>query len=445
VISISIAWAAGEARAETRANYGGSVQAALGSAPATLEPLSGEPGDSELTALVYDTLFRADAVGKPRPHLAVGLEDLGTRARLTLRGDVKFHDGTTLTAADVAASLTHALKQPGGWMLAPIVSAHAVSDQMVELQLSRPAPDLPLLLSTPAAMILPGGAPRAKPIGSGPFAVDKIERGTVTLRAFAEHFAGRPYLDHLILRAFASRTEEAGAYEIGALMASRHGVSAFEGGAPRHAGTVTDGPPGVIVFLALGPKLPAELAGPLQAALAAGLDRERLRRLVGAPAVAVASPNLPRTTLDATSRPRLGLCVDASRFEHRALADRLLAELARLGVDASIELVEEPLYHERRESGQYDLLLGEAVPPAPELAELALLAAVDPAAARAQLSRAPAAPGAVKLDGARLVPLIRRGARISHLAELRGVTVDGAARVDWANVHLHTKSRAASE
>ena len=206
----------------------------MGSAPATFEPLSGEPGDAEVAALVFDTLFRVDA-GKPRPHLLVSFDNSDTHARLVLRTDIKFHDGTPLRAADVAASLNHALKFPAGWMLAPITAARAVGDDVVELTLSRPAPDLPWLLATPAAAVLPGGTPRPRPVGSGPFAVDKTERGGVTLRAWEGYFGGRPYLDHLQLRSFASRTEEAGAYEIGALQASRHGTSAFESGAPRHA------------------------------------------------------------------------------------------------------------------------------------------------------------------------------------------------------------------
>ena len=431
---------AAAAHAETRGGYGGSVHAALGSAPASLDPLAGEPGDLEVAQLVYDTPFRVDG-GKPRPLLALSLDDAGSHARLILRSDVKFHDGTPLTAADVAASLERAIKSPGGWMLAPITSARAVAADVVELQLSRPAPDLPLLLSTPAAAVLPGGAPRPKPVGSGPFAVDKSERGAISLRAFAQYFLGRPYLDQLQLRSFASRSEEAGAYEIGALQASRHGTSAFDGGSQRHAPTVADGAVGSTVFLAIGQGVPADLATPLHAALSTGLDRERLRRIVGTPSTTVAAPASPHTTLPPRPgpRPRLGLLVDASRFEHRALADRLLAELARLGVDCSIELVDAPVYHWRRENSRYDLLLGEALPPAPDvgLTELSLLAAVDPGAARLLLSRAPAQAGSARLADARLIPLVHRGARIWHVAELRGLTVDGAGRVDWADVHLH--------
>jgi peptide/nickel transport system substrate-binding protein len=412
------------ASAETRPAYGGSAQAALASGLTAIDPLSGEPGDLEAALLVYDGLFRVEG-GKPRPHLALSLENAELHARVTLRSDVKLHDGTPLRAAEVAASVSRALKSPAGWMLAPITGVRAAGDDVVELQLARPAPDLPLLLSTTAALIVP-----AQKNGSGPFVPDKQDHDGVVLHAFAEHFAGRPYLDKLNLRSYGSATEEAGAYEIGALQASRHGVSA--GGAPRHPATVTDGATGITVFLAIGAGVP--LAHELYTALSAGLDRERLRRLAGAPSVSVHPPNLPRVSLP-PPRPRLGLLVDQSRFEHRALADRLLAELARIGVDGSIELVDAATYHARREGGQYELLLGDALPPVADagLAELAVLAAVDPAAARALLAKAPAATG--QTPGERNVPLVRRGARLSHASELRGVTVDSAGRVGWADAH----------
>src|SRR3954469_24955755 len=92
------------AHAETRAQYGGAVQAAMASAPTTFDPLHGGPGDAEVSALVFDTPFVVDG-GKPRPSLALALDnaDGATRARLTLRPDAHFSDGTLLTARDVAA------------------------------------------------------------------------------------------------------------------------------------------------------------------------------------------------------------------------------------------------------------------------------------------------------------------------------------------------------
>jgi peptide/nickel transport system substrate-binding protein len=442
----------GVARAETRPSYGGVVHAALASTPVGLDPASLAPGDAEVTQLIYDAPFRLDS-GRPRPHLALALENPegALKARLRMRSDVRFHDGTALGAADVAASLTRALKLPGGWMLGPIRAARAVSEDTVELELARPAPDLPLLLATPAAVVLPGGALRPRPVGTGPFSVEKVDKQAVSLKANPACFAGRPHLDRLVLRAFASRTEEAGSYEIGALEASRHGASAFEGGAPKHATVVVDGPATLTLYLALGRGLPDAVARPLAAALALGIDRERLRRLHPGASVAAAGP-VPPALGGALGRPpfdpararallpgplKVGLVVDGSRFDDRAVADRLLAELARLGLDVSVEVVDAPVYAWRLENGRYDLLLGSSPPPVPDggLAALALVAAVDPAAARAALARAPADPGAPSTT-ARVIPLVHRAARLHHTAELRGLVVDAAGRASWAEAYL---------
>jgi peptide/nickel transport system substrate-binding protein len=456
--TVLLACSLGSAGAETRAGYGGTVHVPLASTLLGLDPLSPLPGEGELAALVYDTPFRLDN-GRPRPHLASALDnpDGALRARLRLRPDVRFHDGTPLRASDLAASLARALGAPGGWTLGPIRAVRAVADDLLELDLSRPAPDLPLLLTTPAAAVLPGGAPRARPLGSGPFAVDKWERQAAQLRAFNGYFAGRPFVDRLLARAFATRAEEAGSYEVGALEASRHGKSAFDGGAPKHATLVADGPATITVFLALGRALPDELARPLGTALSLGIDRERLRRLTAGPSVATAAaapailggpavrppfdPARARAGLEtalAGRRPRVGLLVDGSRADERAIADRLLAELVRLGIDVTLEPADPAVYRARLESRRYQLALGSSLPPAPDggLAELALLAAVDAPAARALLARSPATVGMVALEAARVVPLVHRAPRLHHVAELRGLTLDFAGRASWADVHF---------
>jgi peptide/nickel transport system substrate-binding protein len=444
----------------------------LASAPVSLDPLSTALGDEELAALVYDTPFRVDATGQPRPHLAVSLDPppppseglaAGTRARLRIRTDVRFHDGTPVRAADVAASLQRALRDPGGWSLGPVKAARAIGDDLVELELTRPAPDLALLLSTPAASITPNGAAptAARAIGSGPFAVEGAALGgdnpAVKLAANPSCFAGRPYLDTLSLRAFASRTEEGQSFEVGTLKAARHGGSAFATPGARRPAVLVDGPVMLTGFLAIGRLVPDEVAGPLRSAMASGIDRERLRRQVREPARAAVDAAPPalggtdgRPTWDAAgakaiidqrfpNRLKLTLMLDRSRFDDRALGDRLLVELGRLGIDLTLEPVDAATYQQRLASQKYELALGTTAPPAPNggLAELAVLAAVDPAQARAILQRSPAQPGAPELKTARVLPLYHRAARAHVVPELRGLALDGAGRLSWPDAHLH--------
>ncbi|HZS39081.1 MAG TPA: ABC transporter substrate-binding protein [Polyangia bacterium] len=445
----SLASYAPRAHAETRAAYGGQALGALASSAVDLDPLSLNPGDGEIAALLFDSPFRVDPLGRLRPQLALALDvDRATplRARLRLRPDVRFHDGTPLRAKDVAASLARALQSPAGWMLAPIRAARAVADDVVEIDLARPAPDLALLLSTPAALVTPGGAHRS--IGSGPFRLDAVDNGQVRLSAHAACFAGRPYLDGLTLRAYGSRPEEAGAWDVGALHVARH----LGAGVDRAA---VEGPMTITEYLAIGRGISDAFVAPFAAAFELGIDRDRLRRLaVRERAVPARSPAPPAlggasgvpvydpaaaTRAFADKVPaearKVSLVVDKSRLEDRAVADRILADLARVGIEVAIDLADAASYQQRLQSGRYELLLGASAPPAPDggLAELALVAVADPAIARAALLRAPAAIGAQAAP--RVVPLYHRAPRLHHAAELRGLAVDGAGRASWADAH----------
>jgi len=445
--SLVLLMIAATAHAETRAQYGGGAQAALASAPTTFDPLRGGPGDAEVAALVFDTPFVIGADGKPRPSLALALDnpDGALRARLALRPDVHFSDGTPLVARDVAASIARALHDPAGWPLAPVKSARAVGAATVELELSRPTPELALLLSTPAAAVTPGGAPpptvesHKRPIGSGPFVVDGSDAGGVRLSANAGCFAGRAYLNTLALRAFTARSDEAGSYEVGSIQAARHALAALDATGPRRAAVTVDGPQALTGFVAVGRIADADV---VRRVLALAINRDRLRRLtVREPATVVKATYDPaRAKSEAErrwgqTRPKLALLVDASRFDDRDVAERILADLARAGVELSVDAVDAATYQARVEAGRYQLLLGTAAPPAPDptLTALALVAAVDPAAARAALQRAPGA--AVDLDATRVVPLFVRAARLFVAPELRDLTVDGAGRAGWADAH----------
>lgn len=429
------------ARAETRAQYGGTVQAALASAPTTFDPLRGGPGDAEVAALVFDTPFVVTD-GRPRPSLALALDngDGATRARLTLRPDLRFSDGTPLTARDVAASLSRALREPAGWTLAPIKSARAVGDAVVELELARPTPELALLLATAAAAVTPGGAPPGRrPIGSGPFVVDGGDATSVRLSANGGCFAGRPYLQSLTLRVLASRSDETASYEVGALQVARHTAAALDSSGPRRPAVVVDGPQQLAGFVAVGRIPDADL---IRRVLALAINRDKLRRLtVREPATAARGsydPGRAKSEVDRRwhdARPRLTLLVDASRADDRDVAERILADLARAGVELGIDAVDAATYQARVDGGRYDLYLGTAAAPAGDaaLGALALLAAVDPAAARTALQHAPAAP--VDLDATRVVPLYQRAARLYAAPELRDLAVDGAGRASWADAH----------
>jgi MarR-like DNA-binding transcriptional regulator SgrR of sgrS sRNA len=261
----------------------------------------------------------------------------------------------------------------------------------------------------------------------------------VRLSSNAGCFAGRAYLQSLALRAFAARSDEAGSYEVGSIQVARHTTVALDATGPRRAAVTVDGPQALTGFVAVGRIADADL---VRRVLALAINRERLRRLtVREPASVVkaaydpgrAKSEVERRWHDA--RPKLSLLVDGSRFDDRDVAERILADLARAGIDVAIDSVDATTYQARADAGRYDLLLGTVAPPAGDaaLAALALVAAVDPAAARATLQRAPGA--AVNFDDTRVVPLYVRAARLYVAPELRDLAVDGAGRAGWADAH----------
>ncbi|MBQ6000046.1 MAG: hypothetical protein IJL15_00740 [Clostridia bacterium] len=64
----------------------------------------------ELCALLYDPLVLLDETMRPIPFLAQSIETEGLRVTVTLRPNVRFQDGTPLTAADVAATFSRILE-----------------------------------------------------------------------------------------------------------------------------------------------------------------------------------------------------------------------------------------------------------------------------------------------------------------------------------------------
>ncbi|MFM7435483.1 MAG: ABC transporter substrate-binding protein [Vulcanococcus sp.] len=146
-----------------------------------------------------DTLYRIDAKGVLHPSLAVGWPQLsadGLRARVTLRRDVQFHDGTPFTAAAMAFSLERflAIGKLSYLLGDRVASVRAVEPHTLELTLKRPYSPLAQLLS---AINLTPVSPRAYRQHSRRFLNERfVGTGPYTLRFFnpqkqrLEPFAG---------------------------------------------------------------------------------------------------------------------------------------------------------------------------------------------------------------------------------------------------------------
>ncbi len=144
------------------------------SVPRSANPL--EQSWTSYTFVAYDSLLRRGI--EPKPKLATAWTMEGTDVTFTLRDDVKFHDGTPLTAEDVAFVLNTTKKE--GWAhaqnLASFESATAEGN-VVTIKLSRP--DALALQQIGSLPIIPKAyweekGPTgflAQPIGSGPYKI----------------------------------------------------------------------------------------------------------------------------------------------------------------------------------------------------------------------------------------------------------------------------------
>jgi peptide/nickel transport system substrate-binding protein len=126
---------------------GGVLTMGFTGAPISLNPVLGGSGpDGVFPALAYDTLTWLAPNGQLYPDLATSWTYLGTKHlefELTLRPNVKFQDGSTMTAQDVVASMDYFLKAGGSHVVyaGDIASVSAVGPLKVLVTYKQPNPD----------------------------------------------------------------------------------------------------------------------------------------------------------------------------------------------------------------------------------------------------------------------------------------------------------------
>lgn len=151
---------------------------------------------------VSEGLTRIDFDGSLKPSLATQWTQTGpTTWEFTLRGGVKFHDGTSVDAAAVTTALTHLLgvKTPARSFNTRTVSkVEAAGTDKVRITTVAPAPLLPLIVASPNTGILAAKAyaqsDRIDPVGTGtgPFVMVKDEQPqSAQLKANENYWGGK--------------------------------------------------------------------------------------------------------------------------------------------------------------------------------------------------------------------------------------------------------------
>jgi ABC-type transport system substrate-binding protein len=180
----------------SRPRYGGTVRILLHDRVLSIDPLSDEDHPAardRMATLAFENLTEVDAQGHLRPNLAVSWHaDQSKRVwqfRLRL---ANFHDGTVLTAADVAASLA---KSNPAWKYS------APDRQTVAIETPSPIQQMPELLALPRYAIVKrqaDGNNAAILIGTGSYRLTQWQAGEhAQFTANEDYWAGRPFADSI--------------------------------------------------------------------------------------------------------------------------------------------------------------------------------------------------------------------------------------------------------
>jgi peptide/nickel transport system substrate-binding protein len=274
--------------------------------------------EEQMVSLLYRGLTRLDASLAPQPDIATAWQSdaTGRTLTMTLRPDLRWHDGEPLTAADAAWTITTLRSiSPTTPLLADlrtiVSSAVAPVSTTLILQLTEPYAPLLAALSLP---ILPqhifgerspdqlaGTDFWQEPLGSGPFEFEERQPGTsVTFIRNPDYADGVPYLDRVAFvlapdaaiasDAFSTRDLLAGElpWNTTVVMSSTQGATpSLRFGAYSENG---------FYYLAFNNR-PGRLFSDerVRTALALSLDQAAINEAAGGSAMPIASDHLPGT------------------------------------------------------------------------------------------------------------------------------------------------------
>ena len=183
---------------------------ALGSpSSVTRDPHTEQVNDSDylVLSLLYDTVTVPAASPVVAPRLAsrwTPSSDLRTW-RFELTPGVRFHDGTPMTAEDVAYSMQRLRRSPTGSSRLPGIQPDGIRAEgpgTVVVESDYPDSEVPVLLRLCTFVIKNGTTDPAGAPGTGPFRLDWFRDGNARLVRNEDWFAGPPWLDAVEVRMF---------------------------------------------------------------------------------------------------------------------------------------------------------------------------------------------------------------------------------------------------
>jgi peptide/nickel transport system substrate-binding protein len=209
----------GEPSSQASSNLtGGTVRVGIGGSPDSLNPGNGLLAEAyDLYALVYDTPIGINQAGDFIPKLATewSVADDGVTWTMTIRDDAVFHDGTPVTAEDVAYSI-QLYKDTTDFPYMPSYASYfetieAPDNTTVVLTTAEPIgnfeANIVFMYVLPKHIWENAGDPIAfknlDMIGSGPFKLAEYKRREFTrLEANADYWGTPPNIDEIIFQTY---------------------------------------------------------------------------------------------------------------------------------------------------------------------------------------------------------------------------------------------------
>jgi peptide/nickel transport system substrate-binding protein len=457
--------------------------------------------DLDVGVNVFDSLLQMDAAGAVRPALAISWDHLQGRVwTFKLRSGARFHDGTPVDAEAVAFSINRLDPESPHyyrgrtssiriWLGELIVRAEAVDPTTVRVALREPyalfahmMAAWPIPIVSPAAVRRLGDGFARQPVGSGPFKfAEWVKDDHITLVANREYWAGAPGLDQIVFRVVpdpSSRLLElkrgSGHFLKGILPDQR---SAIEG--DRTLVLLTK-PSSSIGYVAINDQKKPYDNVLVRRALNHAIDRETIMRVIQGglgvvaesmlpPWMAGYNPRVPKYPYDPARAKALlseaglptGFSTQLWTFNVERpfipnvlqVAEKVHADLAKVGVDAKVSVLDTAIYWRSINTLQGELAMkGWYTPPQPDfLIRVALLglesATYYPNTPRGQRLRQMAVQAArtfdleernriyheiqrLYMEDAPIVPLMHAAYAWVHSATLSGVEIsaDGLTR-----------------
>jgi peptide/nickel transport system substrate-binding protein len=170
----------------------------LGISVGEMAAASPQNGVRQITQnLTVEQLVRTGEDGRPTPWLAQSWEFTadGRTLKIHLRPDVKFHDGSPVTASSIATSLQRALRDTMGPAFEDVESIKASGEADLDIALRKHSPFV--LEALDIQLRSPGDHPEGTGLfePAGPDAPNE-------LRANQHYYLGRPAIDRIVLTTY---------------------------------------------------------------------------------------------------------------------------------------------------------------------------------------------------------------------------------------------------